>query len=221
MAELVKESRFKIAVVWIILATVLFTAVIYHKQFASSLWYYGIIATEFALYITLALALLKPSWHISLMALFASAVWLVNQICNMGWFDIPMDMGTNISLFSAILNTFLLAAVAFFYLRPQITGVMGMSEGLQLLLFAFFVVVIYGVMKFSVDMALLPQWGTGALSGALWAFGILLMAVGTLVSLVLPAKISSIDVPFMLTVVGLIIAMYAAMAYGMALIIHV
>ena len=209
-------ERFKIATVWCILAVVLLAAVIYHG--GTGVWYLGIIAAEFALFVILALTLLKPSTKISLIAMTAATVWLGNQIANMGWFTTSSDVGTNISLVSAVLNTFLLAMVAFFYLRPEgKVGITGKGTGWTISLFAFLIVIFYAVMKFSVDMTLLPQWGVGALSGGLWAFGIFLIALSSALFLMLGERAGEYHVFFMLSVVGLIISAIVAFYWGQAL----
>jgi hypothetical protein len=210
-----KDERSKIGLAWAILAIVLLISTLYY-QF-HQLWGFATVATEFCLFAMFAFVLLKPSVSASLATLLGSVFWLINQL---DWWY--LGIGTNMALFTAIMNTFLLAFVLYSYMGKKelftFTTIFSETGASYPLVLAFIVTVLYGVWKVYIDFVVhLPTATTnGPLSGGLWAFGITLMAFASLSSLFMPkAEVGSVYwAVFAIAMLGLIIAGFAALAYG-------
>jgi len=217
------SDKTKLAVVWGLLALITAVAGIMHQY--SSIVLASTIATEFALFVIFAYAFFKPSPTVSIISFVASVIWLLNQ---WGWgvsfggtvgpWSLPFS--DTIAAIYAFIATFLLALVVYMnYAKTTVTMDVSKKEGMQILLLSMFVMFIYAGPKFVSDM----MWYTStsqvwALSGGLWALGILLMTFGSVISMFSTTSVTKgYSMGFMLAVIGLVIASYAGIAYGMAL----
>jgi hypothetical protein len=208
------SDKTKLAVVWGLLALITAVAGIMHQY--SSIMLASTIATEFALYAILAYAFFKPSSTVSIISLVASIVWLLNQF---GWNVTGVPWSNTIAIIYAFIATFLLALVVYMnYAKTTVSMDIGKKEGMQILLLSMFVMIVNMGDKLYLDIVGYSSWGVGALSGALWAFGILLMVFGSIISMFSTTSLTKgYSMGFMLAVVGLVIASYAAIVYGIAL----
>ena len=214
---ILKEERSRIGLTWAILAIILLISTLYY-QF-HQLRGFATIATEFCLFAMFVFVMLKPSVSASLATLLGSVFWLVNQL---DWWY--LGVGTNMALFTAIMNTFLLAFVLYSYMSKKepltaVTTILSGTDALYPLVLAFMVTIVYGVWKVYLDFVVYWQevMITESLSGGLWALGITLMAFASLFSLFMPKAEMVPGVywfVFAIAMAGLLIAGFAALAYG-------
>ena len=208
------------ATIWAVLSTFLLLGLFVHQADWNTFW--ALWATEVLTFGLLAFYLWKPT-AISAFTMFAgSVVWLASQA--VGWYrgDLLVFLGQQAQLdVIAAMNviTFAVNAGLFYYAFSHRKG--GGSPpfkfaSVQNTAFLGFIIVaaFAGAKLYWTYTG--PQGGSLAgTSGITWATGIAVMAAASIVNLKFTRKENTIVM--LVGVVGLLVAMYAALYYGLAL----
>jgi len=219
------EKNIGVATAWLLFAWVLVAACVLHpgSTIASPTIPVQVSTTmlmEIFGFTVLALYFYKPTMITGLATLIAAGSWLINQM-TWGWFFVDgwswrlFDAASAPTVMSitAILNFSVLAlALSAIFLRREEEDVGFGTIGVIILL-------VMASIKVYLDVAyVIPTGATWALSGGIWATGILITAVTALLAcLGLSDKL-----PLgRLSYIGLMIAAYGALAYGQALTLTV
>lgn len=211
------------SLVWLGLALSLVIGVTIHGSLMG--WAAPIYAAEFATFLAIAIALLKPKSVTTFIAFVTSFFWLTNQLSDFmaSWGMLDITMALQIWAFTAVINTFLLAASLVYSFKskaPTIGG--GGTSGKMFLTWSMVMMFIYALLKTYLDFQIYAESpATWALSGGLWALGILLVTVGTFMSIHIkePAR-QKWSLTTMITMIGFTIALFAALYYGLALTVY-
>jgi len=167
---------------------------------------------EISAFIMIGLMFIKASDVTAGLATIGSLVWLANQYQQFGY----VEPNQSILLMTAIVNLFLLVIALYAY--SNMSGTRSF-RGIQV--FPILIMLVYGFWKVYLDFVTFGTSGIYSFSGGLWATGISLISFATILSIITkPTGIQRNAFRF-IAVIGLIIAAYAAMAYGQWLsVIH-
>lgn len=220
------EKNIGVATAWLLFAWVLMAACVLHPEstIANPTMPVQVSTTmlmEIFGFTVLALYFYKPTMIIGLATLIAATSWLINQM-TWGWFFVDgwswrlFDAASAPTVMSitAILNFSVLAlALAAIFLRR------GEEEDVGFGTIGVFILLVMVSIKVYLDVAyVIPTGATWALSGGIWATGILITAVTSILAcLGLSDKLPIRWLPY----IGLIIAAYGALTYGQALTLAV
>lgn len=191
---------------WLPLAVGLLAGLLLRPQEWSSYW--ALWVTEIVTVVLLALYFYFETLHSAIGAFVGAIVWLINQgLCWRGYGNQIVISGFNILyVVTAIAAISILVYVGLTRKSTSVENQQWFGMG------AFIVMTVFCVWKiYEVTQQFVP--GTAMYASALtWGAGILLMSSG---SIVYVAK--KWDETMAITVIGLLLAWYAAVAYGMAL----
>jgi len=192
-------------VIWLLLAVIF---AISAALYAVRMQLHTFLA-EFAVLLLMAIMLRVPSTGTAGIATCASFIWLVNQL--VWWYCGGINIEANVAILWAtgIINLLLLFAGLF-------AAALGKMESTMLSVAPTFLMMIYSLWKVYLDFAVygglagnIEPW-----SGGLWALGIFLVSLCTLIYQVAEPKGTSRTLLVAVAAVGFIISAYAAVSLG-------
>ena len=207
MAEITKTRNY-ITYFWFLVAIFLFMGLVIHKPQIDTTTYTALWLTEMITFLVIGLYFLKPNTSTAMGAAIASLIWLINQFAC--WYH--YTVGTPTYVATALINSLVFAFVLWQNSASPAKRIhLGLSETKHKTYgtFAMFFMLIFAIWKLWLDM----QYG--AYAGITWAFGILLLVIASLITLLDMREFSAIST--IIAIIGFAASAYATLMYDLTL----